>query len=624
MSKHQFQTEVSQLLHLMIHSLYSNKEIFLRELISNSSDALDKLNYLTLTDESYKTLSYTPRIAIVADKEAGTLTISDTGIGMSQEELVENLGTIARSGTKSFVERLSGDAKKDSTLIGQFGVGFYSAFMVASKITVVTQKAGTQEAFCWESEAGDSYEITPATKETHGTTITLTLKEDAKEFLEFYRLESIIKKYSNHIPFGIFMDKEEYVPAEKEDEEGKTEVKNVQINKASALWRLPKNEIKEDEYKDFYKQLSHDSTDPILWSHTKAEGTLEYSTLFYIPATAPFDLFRADFQSGVKLYVKRVFITDDERELLPMYLRFVRGIIDAEDLPLNVSREILQQNRILETIKQASVKKILGELKKLKDKDSAKYLEFYKLFGKVLKEGLYGDYANRDAILDLVLFKSSKREGLVSLKEYKEAMKEGQKSIYYITGENEAMLKYSPLIEIFKKNDMEVLLLDEEVDAIVMPMVNEYDKTPIKPVNNSDVDEEITEDKDKAKADEGKYQEILVKMKEVLKEEVKEVKISSRLSDSASCLIYDKNDPDFQMQQMLKQMGQDNLPKIKPILEINPDHGIVQKLAESKDYLYLNDIAHLLLDQAKLQEGMKIEDVTAFAKRMNTFIAKAL
>ena len=351
---------------------------------------------------------------------------------------------------------------------------------------------------------------------------------------------------------------------------------------------------------------------------------MEYSTLFYIPATAPFDLFRADFQSGVKLYVKRVFITDDERELLPMYLRFVRGIIDAEDLPLNVSREILQQNRILETIKQASVKKILGELKKLKDKDNAKYLEFYKLFGKVLKEGLYGDYANRDAILDLVLFKSSKREGLVSLKEYKEAMKEGQKSIYYITGENEAMLKNSPLIESFKKNDMEVLLLDEEVDAIVMPMVNEYDKTPIKPVNNSDVDEEITEDKDKAKADEGKYQEILVKMKEVLKEEVKEVKISSRLSDSASCLIYDKNDPDFQMQQMLKQMGQDNLPKIKPILEINPDHGIVQKLAESKDYLYLNDIAHLLLDQAKLQEGMKIEDVTAFAKRMNTFIAKAL
>jgi molecular chaperone HtpG len=624
MSKHQFQTEVSQLLHLMIHSLYSNKEIFLRELISNASDALDKLNYLTLTDDAFKTLDYEPRIDIAVNKEAGTLTLSDTGIGMNEEELVENLGTIARSGTKSFVERLSGDAKKDSSLIGQFGVGFYSAFMVASKIQVTSRKAGEENAFSWESEAGDTYEITKTTKETHGTTITLTLKEEEKEFLETYRLESIIKKYSNHIPFGIYMDKEEYTPAEKEDEEGTTEVKNVQINKASALWRLPKSEIKKDEYQDFYKQLSHDSANPLLWTHTKAEGTLEYTTLFYIPTTAPFDLFRVDYQPGVKLYVKRVFITDDEKDLLPPYLRFVRGIIDAEDLPLNVSREILQQNRILETIKQASVKKILGELKKLKEKENEKYLKFFNTFGKVLKEGLYGDHANRDTLLELVLFKSSKREGLVSLKEYKEGMKEDQKSIYYITGENEAMLKNSPLIEQFKKNDIEVLLLDEEVDAIVMPMVSEYDKTPIKPVNNSDVDEEIAEDKEKAKEDENKYQEILVKMKEVLKEDVKEIKISSRLSDSPSCLIYDKNDPDFQMQQMLKQMGQDNLPKIKPILEINPDHAIIQKLAESKDYMYLNDIAYLLLDQAKLQEGMKIDDVTAFAKRLNTFIAKGM
>ena len=624
MSKHQFQTEVSQLLHLMIHSLYSNKEIFLRELISNASDALDKLNYLTLTDDAFKTLKYEPRIDIIANKEDNTLTISDTGIGMNEADLMENLGTIARSGTKSFVERLSGDAKKDSSLIGQFGVGFYSAFMVSSKIEVFSRKAGEDKAFKWVSEAGDSYEISESTKETHGTTIVLTLKEGEKEFLETYRLESIIKKYSNHIPFGIYMDKEEYIPAKNEDKEGKTETKNTQINKASALWRLPKNEIKEDEYKDFYKQLSHDSTDPLLWSHTKAEGTIEYTTLFYIPTTAPFDLFRVDYQPGIKLYVKRVFITDDEKELMPTYLRFVRGIIDAEDLPLNVSREILQQNRILETIKQASVKKILGELKKLKEKDYDKYLEFYKVFGRVLKEGLYGDYANRDALLELVLFKSSKREGLVSLKEYKDGMKEGQKSIYYITGENEAMIKNSPLIERFKKNDIEVLLLDEEVDAIVMPMVNEYDKTPIKPVNNSDVDEEITEDTDKAKADDSKYQEILVKMKEVLKEEVKEIKISSRLSDSPSCLIYDKNDPDFQMQQMLKQMGQENLPKVKPILEVNPDHPIIQKLAESKDYLYLNDIAYLLLDQAKLQEGMKIEDVNAFAKRLNNFISKAL
>lgn len=624
MSKHQFQTEVSQLLHLMIHSLYSNKEIFLRELISNASDALDKLNYLTLTDDAFKTLQYEPRIDIVVDKEASTLTISDTGIGMNEADLMENLGTIARSGTKSFVERLSGDAKKDSSLIGQFGVGFYSAFMVASKIEVVSRKAGEESAFKWVSEAGDDYEISKTTKETHGTSIILTIKEDEKEFLETYRLESIIKKYSNHIPFGIYMDKDEYIPAEKEDEEGKTESKNVQINKASALWRLPKSEIKEDEYKDFYKQLSHDSTDPLLWTHTKAEGTFEYTTLFYVPTTAPFDLYRVDYQPGVKLYVKRVFITDDEKELLPPYLRFVRGIIDAEDLPLNVSREILQQNRILETIKQASVKKILSELKKLKEKDYDKYLEFYKVFGRVLKEGLYGDFANKEALLELVLFKSSKRDKLISLKEYKEAMKEDQKSIYYITGENETMLKNSPLIERFKKNDIEVLLLDEEVDAIVMPMVNEYDKTPIKPVNNSDVDEEITDDSEKAKEDEGKYQEILVKMKETLKDEVKEVKISSRLNDSPSCLIYDKNDPDFQMQQMLKQMGQDNLPKVKPILEINPDHAIMQKLAESKDYLYLSDIAYILLDQAKLQEGMKIEDVNAFAKRLNTFVAKAL
>lgn len=625
MSKHQFQTEVSQLLHLMIHSLYSNKEIFLRELISNSSDALDKLNYLALTDDKYKNLKYIPRIDIKADKEAKTLTISDNGIGMNEEELIENLGMIARSGTKSFVEKLSGDTKKDSSLIGQFGVGFYSAFMVASKIEVISKKAGEEEAFKWESEGGDSYETSSATKETHGTSITLHLLDDEKEFLESYRLESIITKYSNHIPFAIWMDKEEYVPSEKEGEEGKTEIKNVQINKASALWRINKSELKDDDYKAFYKQISHDSTDPILWTHTKAEGTLEYSTLFYIPSTAPFDLFRVDYQPGVKLYVKRVFITDDEKELLPPYLRFVKGIIDAEDLPLNVSREILQQNRILESIKQASVKKILGELKKLKDKDFEKYLEFYKVFGRVLKEGLYGDFTNKEALLELILFKSTKSDTLVSFKEYKARMKEDQKSIYYITGENEAMLRSSPLIEKFKKSDMEVLLLDEEVDAIVIPMVGEYDKTPIKSVNSSDIDEEIkSEDSEKQKEDETKYQEILVKMKEILKDEVKEVKISSRLSDSPSCLIFDKNDPDFQMQQMMKQMGQDNLPKVKPILEINPDSEIFTKLATSKDYTMLHDISFLVLDQARLQEGMAIDDVAGFATRLNKIITKAL
>ncbi|MBE0491987.1 MAG: molecular chaperone HtpG [Sulfurospirillum sp.] len=623
MAKHQFQTEVTQLLDLMIHSLYSNKEIFLRELISNASDALDKLNYLTLTDENFKNLSYTPKIEIGIDKEAKTLTISDSGIGMNEEDLVENLGTIAKSGTKSFIQNLSGDAKKDSSLIGQFGVGFYSAFMVANKIEVTSKKAGQDEAYTWVSEAGGEYEITPSQKETHGTSITLHLKDDENEFLEFYRIEGIIKKYSNHIPFGIWMDKEETKYSENEDEEPTKEIKNVQINKASALWRVGKNDIKDEEYKDFYKQISHDSSDPFLWIHTKAEGKLEYNTLFYIPSVAPMDLFRVDFQPGVKLYVKRVFITDDEKELLPIYLRFVRGIIDAEDLPLNVSREILQQNRILESIKKASVKKILGELKKFQ-KDTDKYLEFYKKFGRVLKEGLYGDFENRDAILDLVLFKSSKRDGLISLKEYKEAMHEDQKSIYYIAGEDEALLRNSPLIEQFKAKDIEVLLLDEEVDAIVMPMVHEYDKTPIKPVNNSDIDEEIKDEKEENKEQEASYLEVIVKMKEILKDVAKDVKISSRLSDSPSVLIYDKNDPDFQMQQMLKQMGQDNLPKVKPILEVNPKHEIFVKLMKDTNATMLNDVAYLLMDQAKLAEGMKLDDISGFAKRLNKIIAKAL
>ncbi|MFK5882485.1 MAG: molecular chaperone HtpG [Sulfurospirillum sp.] len=624
MAKHQFQTEVTQLLDLMIHSLYSNKEIFLRELISNASDALDKLHFLTLTDESYKTLSYEPKIKIELNKEKKTLSISDTGIGMNEEDLIENLGTIAKSGTKSFLSQLSGDKKKDSQLIGQFGVGFYSSFMIADKIEVLSKKAGEEQAWKWSSEASGEYEIKKAKKAHFGTKITLHVKDEESEFLESYRIEEIVKKYSNHIPFGIYMDKEESIPSEKEGEEPKIEKKLTQINKASALWTLNKKNIKDEEYKDFYKQISHDSSDPFLWVHTRAEGTIEYKTLFYIPSAPPMDLYRVDYQPGVKLYVKRVFITDDEKELLPTYLRFVRGIIDAEDLPLNVSREILQQNRILESIKKASVKKILGELKKLKEKDSEKYLEFYKNFGKVLKEGLYGDFENRDTLLDLILFKSSKRDGLISLKEYKESMKEDQKSIYYITGENEALLRNSPLIEQFKAKDIEVLLLDEEVDAIVIPMVQEYDKTPIKPVNNSDIDEEIKDEKKVSEEDQKELAEVIVKMKEILKDDVKDVKLSSRLSDSPSVLVYDKNDPDFQMQEMLKQMGQDNLPKVKPILEINPKHEIFKKITEKKDFTGLQDISLLLLDQAKMAEGMKIDDVATFAKILNKYIAKAL
>lgn len=615
--KFEFQTEVNDLLNLMIHSLYSNKEIFLRELISNSNDALDKLNYLCLTDEKYKSLSYTPRIDIKVDEKAKTLTISDNGIGMDKDELIANLGTIARSGTKGFMQSLSGDAKKDSSLIGQFGVGFYSAFMVASKIEVVSKRALSDKAYKWTSDA-KSYEIEDAKKDGFGTDIILHLNDD--EFANSWRIEEIVKKYSNHIPYPIFMDKESYVAPKKGEKEGTYETKKEQINKANALWRLSKSSLKEQDYNDFYKQISHDSSDPLLYIHTKAEGKIEYSTLFYVPSTEPFDLFRVDYQSGVKLYVKRVFITDDAKELLPPYLRFIKGVIDVEDLPLNVSREILQENAIMRTVKEQSVKKILSELAKVKDNDREKYIKFYKLFGKVLKEGLYGFNAEKEQILDLCLFKSSKRDGLISLKEYKEAMKEDQKSIYYISGNNENMLRNSPLLESFKKNDIEVLIMDEEIDTIVMPMVNEFDKTPLKSVSHADINDEIKNDE---KVDESKVANTLVKMKEILKDEVKDVRLSSRLSSSAAVLIYDKNDPDYAMQEMLKQMGQGaNAPKVKPILEINADHEIFAKLEKNEAMVY--DIAPLLLDMARLNEGMSLENPAKFSELLTKVMIKAI
>lgn len=615
--KFEFQTEVNDLLNLMIHSLYSNKEIFLRELISNSNDALDKLNYLCLTDEKYKSLSYTPRIDIKIDEKAKTLTISDNGIGMDKDELIANLGTIARSGTKGFMQSLSGDAKKDSSLIGQFGVGFYSAFMVASKIEVISKRALSEKAYKWTSDA-KSYEIEDAQKDSFGTDIILHLNDD--EFANSWRIEEIVKKYSNHIPYPIFMDKESYVAPEEGEKEGTYETKNEQINKANALWRLNKASLKEQDYNDFYKQISHDSSDPLLYIHTKAEGKIEYSTLFYVPSTEPFDLFRVDYQSGVKLYVKRVFITDDAKELLPPYLRFIKGVIDVEDLPLNVSREILQENAIMRSVKEQSVKKILSELAKVKDNDREKYIKFYKLFGKVLKEGLYGFNAEKEQILDLCLFKSSKRDGLISLKEYKEAMKEDQKSIYYISGNNENMLRNSPLLESFKKNDIEVLIMDEEIDTIVMPMVNEFDKTPLKSVSHADINDEIKSDE---KVDESKVANTLVKMKEILKDEVKDVRLSSRLSSSAAVLIYDKNDPDYAMQEMLKQMGQGaNAPKVKPILEINADHEIFAKLEKNEAMIY--DIAPLLLDMARLNEGMSLENPAKFSELLTKVMIKAI
>lgn len=612
MAKRKFKTEVNQLLNLMINSLYSNKEIFLRELISNASDALDKLNYLALTKDEYKKLTYTPKIEITLDKEAKTLTISDTGIGMDENELENNLGTIARSGTKGFIEQLSGDAKKDSNLIGQFGVGFYSAFMVADKIEVLTKKPLSDEAFSWKSDAND-YTIEKAEKADFGTQITLYLKDD--EFLDSYRLENIIKKYSNHIPYPIFLQKEKYVASQKEGEEGHYESEISQVNKANALWRLPKSNLKEQDYFDFYKQISHDSSDPLLYIHTKAEGVHEYTTLFFVPSVQPFDLFRVDYQSGVKLYVKRVFITDDAKELLPPYLRFVRGIIDIEDLPLNVSREILQENRIMQTVKAASVKKILGELEKIKNSDKEKYAKFYKLFGKVLKEGLWGFSTEKDEILKLCLFKSSKTGELIDLAEYKKSMAAEQKEIYYISGGKAETLKNSPLLEEFNAKNIEVLICDDEIDTIIMPMIGEFDKTPIKSVMDAD----FSDDKGEISAQD---LEIAKKIKENLKDKVKDVKISKRLKNALGVLVFDKNDPNYAMQAIYKQMGQENLPEVLPILEINKDHEIIKKLTANQSEIA--KISNIIFDLAKLSEGQNIDDASEFAKNVSEIIAKAI
>ncbi|EAJ6003115.1 molecular chaperone HtpG [Campylobacter coli] len=606
----QFQTEVNQLLQLMIHSLYSNKEIFLRELISNASDALDKLNFLSVSDDKYKSLKFEPRIDIKIDKDKKTLTISDNGIGMDKDDLINNLGTIAKSGTKSFLENLSGDAKKDSQLIGQFGVGFYSAFMVASKIEVLSKKALDDKAYLWISDA-NGYEIEDATKEEQGTSITLYLKDD--EFANTYKIESIIEKYSNHIQFPIFMEKEEFIPAKEGEEEGKTELKISQINKANALWRMQKSSLKTEDYERFYEQNFHDSNKPLLYLHTKSEGKLEYNSLFFIPQNAPFDLYRVDYQSGLKLYVKRVFISDDDKELLPTYLRFVRGIIDVEDLPLNVSREILQENQILKGVKEASVKKILSELEKLKNKDKEKYLSFFKNFGKVLKEGLYGFGGEKDSLLKLMLYKSTKGESLRSLEEYKNDIQGEQKEIFYITGNNESLLRNSPLLEEYKQKNIEVLLMDDEIDSLIAPMLGEYEGLKFIAINQVEDKNELSDE------EKNEFAPLVAKFKELLKDQVEDVRLTSRLKDSPSCIVYDKNKPDFAMQQLLKQMGQEQ--NFKPILEINPKHAIFTGLKNNETFSA--DIATLVLNMAKLSEGMGVDNPAEFNASLTKIITKA-
>jgi molecular chaperone HtpG len=614
MAKHEFQTEVDQLLHLIVHSLYSHPEIFLRELISNSSDALDKLRHLTLVDEAYKAFPFNPRIDLELDEENKTLTIADTGIGMNEEDLVSHLGTIARSGTKNFLSQLSGDARRDSNLIGQFGVGFYSAFMVADRIEVVSRKAGEEQAWRWISDGKTGFDIEPAERPVAGTTVLLHLNEEGKQYANSWRLQEIVKKYSNHIAFPIFLtyDKSEWNAEEKKSTKTRT---TEQVNVASALWRRPKNEITDEGYKELYKSITGDSEDPLFWFHTKAEGSMEYTTLFYVPSKAPLDLYQAEYKTGVKLYVKRVFIMDDSRELLPQYLRFVRGIIDSEDLPLNVSREILQQNRVLASIRTSSVKKILSELKNIAANQPELYLKFIAEYNRPLKEGLYGDFANRETLLDLIRFKSTAVEGLTSLAEVKTRMKEGQKSIYYITGGAESLLRTSPLLEIYKKKNLEVLILDDDLDEIVFSGIEKYGDIDLKAVNKSSTSEDL---KDEAEPDKAEaLKPLLDKLKATLGDRVKDVRASVRLADSPSCIVSDEEEPSLQMQQMLRAMGQKEIPAPKPTLEINPDHEIVKKLLARIDDPVVEDASWLLLDQALLMEGVPLQDPGAFVQRLN-------
>ncbi len=621
MAKREFQTEVSQLLQLIIHSLYSHPEIFLRELISNSSDALDKLRHLTLTDDAYKSLPFEPRIDLELDEEKKTLTISDTGIGMNEEDLVSHLGTIARSGTKNFLSQLSGDAKKDSNLIGQFGVGFYSAFMVADKVEVTSRKAGEEQAWRWISDGKTGFDLQPAERPVAGTTVLLHFNEEGQQYANSWRLQEVVKKYSNHIAFPIFLtyDKSEWNEAEKKSEKKRV---TEQVNAASALWRRSKSEITEEEYKELYKSIAGDWEDPLFWFHTKAEGSLEYTTLFYVPAKAPLDLYQAEYKGGVKLYVKRVFIMDDAKELLPQYLRFIRGIIDSEDLPLNVSREILQQNRVLTTIRTASVKKILSELEKIAANQPELYLKFIEQYNRPLKEGLYGDYANRETLLELVRFKSTKVEGLTSLADVKSRMKEDQKSIYYITGGAESLLRTSPLLEIYKKKDLEVLILDDEIDEIVFSGVDKYGEIDLKAVNKAATGEDL---KDEAEPDKAEaLKPLLDKLKATLGDRVKDVRVSVRLADSPSCIVSDEQEPSLKMQQMLRAMGQTEMPASKPTLEINPDHEIVKKLLVRGDDATTQDAAWLLLDQALLMEGVPLQDPATFVQRLNRILNQSI
>ena len=658
MAKHEFQTEVNQLLQLLIHSLYSNKDIFLREIISNGSDALDKLKYLTVSDEAYKNIKFEPRLDISFDEKNSVLVVQDSGIGMNDEDLQNNLGTIARSGTKAFLSKLTTEASKDSNLIGQFGVGFYSAFMAAKKIDVYTRKAaGDGKIWHWSSDGTNSYDLDEVSAESEiakkygfdnpelsGSAIVMTLNDDSKDYASRWKIEELVKKYSDHIAFPIYL----HYDQNKYDDKGNvtsTEKKVDQVNTASALWKRPKSELKPEDYNEFYKTIGHDGLEPLHYVHTHAEGTLEYTTLFYVPQVAPFDMYQADYKSGVKLYVKRVFITDDDRELLPAYLRFVRGVIDSEDLPLNVSREILQQNRILETIRSSSVKKLLSEFKKMgEDADKAKKTEegkrteeekkaiekwnkFVKNYNRPMKEGLYSDYVNRDEIDEIVRFKSTDASGTgdgnyTSFAEYVKRMKPEQKAIYYITGSDEKNLRANPLLKAYVNKGFEVLVMDDDIDEVVIGGYGKYKDFELKAVNRSGSDEDLGINKEEAKKKEEEFKPVTEKIKKALGDKVKEVRLSKTLSgENPSCIVVDQNDPSWQMVQMMKAMGQ-NGPDLKPILEINAEHPIVARLKDSSDEAVVADVSEVLLDQALLVAGVELKDPADFVKSLNNLLSK--
>jgi molecular chaperone HtpG len=617
-----FETEVNQLLDLMIHSLYSNKEIFLRELISNASDACDKLRFLAISDDKLYEKDIDLKIKIAYDKDAKTITVTDNGIGMNRDEVISNIGTIAKSGTRSFLDALSGDQSKDAKLIGQFGVGFYSSFIVADRVTMTTRKAGepAEQGVSWTSEGKGKYDIQTIEKASRGTEITLHLREGEDEFLNDWKLRSIVTQYSDHISFPVAMDK----VIEPEEEGGETTIEEETINQASALWTLPKNEIKDEEYKEFYKHVAHDFEEPLDWIHNRVEGNYEYTSLLYLPKRAPFDLYDRESKHGIKLYVQRVFIMEDSEQLMPRYLRFVRGLVDSNDLPLNVSREILQSSKVIDSIKSGSTKKVLGLLEKMAKNDPEKYQGFWKEFGKVLKEGPGEDFANRENIAKLLRFASTNNdsaEQTVSLDDYIARMQEGQDKIYFVAADSHAAAKHSPHLEIFRKKGIEVLLLSDRVDEWLTAHLTEYEGKQLQSVAKGklDLDGDDEETKKELEQKSEQSRDLLERMKKALEDKVDDVRVSSRLTSSPACIVLNEHDMAMHMQRLLKEAGH-AMPSSKPVLEINTDHPIVKRLVDEKSDDKFKDWSDILFDQALLAEGGHLEDPAGFVHKLNDML----